>query len=128
MSDLNGIRILTNNPLVHAKYQGIAEYLEADAEGVLLRVRDRIHLGASIVNHPLSGGMPPGVCPFKSLILTYVGEGAVVSTDFTSLDLIEGALRALKRTPSGFKGYSEETLSDFQVLDLDLVDSALQPV
>ena len=119
------IKIITNNPLVQAKYPETAKFLESGAEEVLIAVRDSVHLGAAILNHPLSGDILPGVCPYKSLIVTDADGSGSFHTDFESLALVENALRAVRKAPEGFKGYDEKTLEDFRVIDLDLLESAL---
>jgi len=118
-------RILTNNPMVRDKYPDIVDFFDVDAEGVLIRVRDLVHLGAGILNHPLSGDVLPGVCPYKSIIVSERDGIGSFSTDHRALSLIESAIGALVRPPDGFKGYDEAVLDDFRVLDLDLLDSAI---
>jgi len=121
-------KIITNNPVVYAKYPEITEITDTDARGVLVAARDRIHVGAKLLNHPLSGGVLPGVCPYKSLVITEVMKGAAFQTDYESLRLIEGAFGMLKARPGCFSGYDSKTLEDFQILDLDMLDSALMSI
>jgi hypothetical protein len=118
-------KIFTNNPLVRDKYPDLAEFLDTGPEGVLIAVRDRVHLGAGVLNHPLSGDVLPGISPYKSIIVTGTKRDGSIRTDFESLGLIERAIGAIKEPPAGFKGHDMKTLEDFQVLDLDLLDSAL---
>ena len=139
------ILIVTNNPMVLAKYPKTAVFYGEGVKDILVRVRDMVHRGAKVLNHPQSGSIAPGVSPYKSLIATcdnshgaprtdFDCHGAA-RTDFDSLRLIESALAALAAAPAppalpaappGQTGYDERTLEDFQVLDLDLLDSALQ--
>jgi len=119
------LKIITNNPLVKARYPDMSVFLETGAEGVLVKARDRIHSGAVILNHPMSGDVSQGVCPYKSLILSDAGEGGFAGTNFESLQWIESALGTLRKPPERFGGYGEKTLEDFQVLDLDILDCAL---
>jgi len=128
MKLMDSFKIFTNNPLVQAKHPEAAVFLEGGAESLLYSVRDKVHLGAVILSHPLSGGVLPGRTPYKSLILSDMADIGQPRTDFDSLNLIENALMALKKTPVGFVSYDEKTLEDFQVLDLDLVDSALDSI
>jgi len=133
------ITIITNNPMVREKYPKTAVYYDDGVEGVLVRVRDMVHCGAKVLSHPQSGSLAPGVSPYKSLMATCTEvHGATCTdsevhgatrTDLDSLRLIEGALSALAAspaTPAGPMDYDEGTLQDFQVLDLDLLDSARQ--
>ena len=102
------------------------EFLEIDAESILLRVRDCVHLGARLLSHPLSGGVLPGVGPYKSLIISEIDGSAEI--DLLSLNLIENAIRLLQKTPIGFEGYDDKTLEDFMELDLDLLESAMSSI
>ena len=118
--------IITNNPLVCDKYGEKVLFIDAGVENVLIAVRDKVHSGNRLLNHPLSGGVLPGVCPYKSLIISSDSGDGPPETDFESLGLIENALRVMKKTPDGFAGYDNKVLEDFQVLDLDILDSALR--
>ena len=118
--------IVTNNPLAEAEYPQITEFVSSCAGDVLVRVRDRIHMGAKLINHPLSGGVLPGISPYKSLIISAPGKGGSKKTDHTSLQLIENAIRQHKENPSGFEGYDKSTLEDFMIIDLDMLNSALK--
>jgi len=119
------LKICTNNPLVEAKYPEIACVYDSGPEGVLIAARDMIHNGAKLISHPLSGGVLPGFCPYKSLVVSNNGETDGNNIDFASLGLIEESIRVLVEAPKGFPGYDENTLEDFRVLDLDMIQSAL---
>jgi hypothetical protein len=118
--------IITNNPLAETKYPSLAEFLGSGTGGVLSRARDYIHTGAKLINHPLSGGVLPGVNPYKSLIVTAAAKSTAPGTDIMSLSLIENAIGSLKKAPDGFEGYDEKTLEDFMATDLDMLDSAMK--
>ena len=136
--------IITNNPRVRMKYPQITEFIDAGVAGVLVAARDRVHSGAVVITHPLSGGVSPEYCPYKSIIITNGGRGGAAGTDFASLQLIENALEKVRppdalplvdgggitrdapRVPNKNIGnIDDRTLGDFQVIDLDLIDSAL---
>jgi len=114
-------RIITNNPLVQEKYPEATEFIGAGVEGVLIAVRDRVHMGVKLINHPLSGGVMPGVSPYKSLVVTDEKVSGACRTDFESLRLIESALAALEVPSEGLVCYDDDTLEDFRVLDFDLL-------
>lgn len=115
------IRIITNNPLAAGKYPDVAAYLELPVSGIFTAARDKIHLGARLVNHPLSGSLKPNESPYKSLVLS-TRQG---SLDWDSLRLIEGAEDVLQKLPVKRRNYNERALEDFMVIDLDLLDSAI---
>ena len=87
--------IITNNPLAFEKYRDIACFFDTDVGGMFLHGRDRVHLGAKLINHPLSGSVKPNESPYKSLVLS--NENGMV--DFVSLKLIESAWDTLKKLP-----------------------------
>ena len=113
--------ILTNNPLVCEKYPKLALKLECGVEGVFLAGRDEIHLGAVAINHPLSGSIKPNESPYKSLVLS-TRRGPL---DEYSLTVIESALDVLRKMPVRNIDFPAAVLEDFQVIDLDLLDSAI---
>ena len=115
-------KIITNNPMASAKYPELAEFHDTSAELVLIFCRDAVHKGAVLINHPLSGGIAPNQNPYKSLIVSLKNQ----QTDFMSVKLIENALEAINKT--GIKKsaqYDSSILEDFQIIDLDILDSAM---
>ena len=122
---MKSLKIITNNPLVVGKYRGIAEYLETGVGDLLVRARDYIHIGARLLNHPLSGGVVAGISPIKSLIVEIDEKDSSIITDYISLELIENAISRLQNTPALSTGYDEITINDFEIVDLDLLDSAM---
>ncbi|WP_057764408.1 GrdX family protein [Companilactobacillus tucceti] len=114
--------ILTNNPMVEEKYPEITEFEEDSTVGdIFNHSRDAIHLGANLINHPLAGSIKPNQSPYKSLVLS----DRKGDLDMFSLTLIEGANQVLKKLGPRRRGYAESVLEDFQVIDLDLLDSAI---
>lgn len=60
--------IVTNNPLVLERLGDThnVEYEDISYESVLERVRDKIHLGHTLLSHPLSGSVKPNETPYLS--------------------------------------------------------------
>ena len=115
------VRILTNNPLAAQKYPQAATLLECGVQGIFTAARDEIHLGAIIINHPLSGSVKPNESPYKSLVLSLRKDGL----DEFSAQLIEGAMEVLRKMPVRERVLPKGVLEDFRVIDLDLLDSAM---
>lgn len=122
------MKIITNNPMVQLKYPEKVDYLEAGVESVMIAARDRVHSGAKLLNHPLSGSLMPGVCPYKSLIVSAIEKTKTPQTDFASLGYLENAIDEFKKRTGASYGFDAKTLEDFQIVDLDLLDSALSSV
>lgn len=116
------VYILTNNPLAAKTYPDISVLQSLTVEEIFTAARDRIHKGAVLINHPLSGSVKPNESPYKSLVLSDKGE----VLDFDSLSLIEGALAVLRKMPVKNRRYSQQVLDDFMVIDLDLLHSAIE--
>ena len=115
-------KIITNNPMVSAEYPGLAEYYDRPVEFIFITCRNAVHKGAVLINHPLSGSIQPNMCPYKSIVIS----DAKPQIDLMSIQLIEGALAMLKNS-SVKKSitYNNSDLEDFQVIDLDLLNSSL---
>jgi len=114
--------LITNNPLVHAQYQGkmTVEYIETDLSGILTKVRDSIHKGHRLLTHPLMGSVKPNESPYKSVLITKAHE----NTDVQSVSIIEECiLTAQKFAP---KSIPEKYLNDLQMVDLSLIRTALE--
>lgn len=119
---MSNFYILTNNPMVQEKYSEITELDDNFSVGdIFAGGRNAIHLGAHLINHPLAGSIKPNQSPYKSLVLSD-DKGEL---DLFSLKLIEGAIQVLRKFPSRSRPYDESILEDFQVVDLDLLDSAI---
>ena len=116
-------KIITNNPMAEASYPELCEFHDKTVEGIFIACRDMIHKGAILINHPLSGSVKPNISPYRSLVVSNESP----SVDFRSLQLIEDAITTLKKL--GIRDnmqYNESVIEDFQVIDLDLLNSAMQ--
>jgi len=120
--NMGNIFIISNNTLALAKYN-CAIKVEGDVGAVFEAARDRIYQGAKLISHPLSGSVKPNQGPYKSIVLSATLTDAV---DITSLTLIEQAIATLRKLPVLHRQYSEPVHQDFQVVDLDLLDSAMK--
>lgn len=119
--------LLTNNPLVDEKlklkiriiYESNMDYL-----GILKAARNRIHQGAILLTHPLSGSVKPSETPYKSVLL----EEGSKALDTSSLQMIEDALRRSQQMigETGIQKWSDSILADFQLIDYDLIRNGLE--
>lgn len=115
------IKIITNNPLVADKFAKISHFTSCSVSDIFTKARDEIHLGASLINHPLSGSIKPNESPYKSLLLSVKRA----ELDYKSLQMIETAFETLTKLPVYDRAFPQRVLDDFQVIDLDLLDSAI---
>ncbi|WP_374255783.1 GrdX family protein [Yokenella regensburgei] len=117
--------IVTNNPVVAARYAGHSLSWQANYLQVLLAARDAIHQGQKLLMHPESGSVKPGQTPYRSLLL----DGKTSALDLRSLEIIENALaryRHFSGTGRPLSAWSEQIKCDFQLIDLSLLREALQ--
>ena len=120
------MRIITNNPLVKVEYPQITEYMDTSVKDILTEVRYYVHIGAELLNHPMSGNFAIGENPYISLVLKDLSDFAPVAINYFSLSLIEEAIEQIKEPPEGFEGYDNKTLNDFKTLDLDMLNECIK--
>ena len=122
--------VITNNPMVRDKFSDKdsrqLEFYDTDYLGVLKIARDKIHLGNSLLTHPLSSSLKPGETPYKTLIISAVKR----TLDEKSLSMIEESIQTyLKFTAKRISKnievnrYSDKVLKDFQLIDYELIFS-----
>lgn len=124
-------RIVTNNSLCRDKYQELlpVEYLEGKGYlDVLLTVRDYIQKGWRLETHPMTGSLKPNQTPYKSIM---VSDLPLDQEEFYSQEMtIENSILScrkfleIKQTPD----WSEEIRKDFMIVDLSLIEGAIQKV
>lgn len=117
-------RVITNNPLVKEELSNKEDicYFEATYEDILLEVRAYIYDGYKLLSHPLSGSVKPGETPYKSVLISTKKE----AVDIQSARIIEQALETRKKFVDRTKDLKESVLSDFQMVDMTLLESALE--
>lgn len=119
--------IITNNILVHDKYNGkmtIMYFEELSYLEILEMVRDKIHEGYELLTHPLSGSIKPNETPFKSVAIS-VEKGVL---NFKSLAIIEDSINTARKFIDGKKTpkWTRKILEDFRLIDFYLIDGAVQ--
>ncbi len=118
--------ILTNNPKVIADFGKLNHQVCDTYEQVLLQTRDRIHTGSCLLMHPLAGSVKPGESPYRSVVIDHQDD----FLDMRSLEIIEGAIdrfNTMTAVPRD-RFYNEKTLADFQLIDFELLTSALTAI
>ena len=122
--------ILTNNPEVYKVWGERVEtdFQELDLLAFFKWARDRVHGGEILLSHPLSSSIKPGETPYKSLLMERAATGAKV--DSFSLEMLEAAIAACEKFlvyyGQRLPHYSERVHRDFQLIDLSVINSALQ--
>lgn len=114
---------ITNNPLMEKNYGAFTEKVDGGLFEVLIRVRDYIHKGHSLLMHPTSGSVKPNETLYKSLLITK--SSLTGEIDFKSLELVENAIAVYNKLNYTNYQYTEKILADFQLIDLELAKSAM---
>lgn len=114
--------LISNNPIVIEKYPD-AIYVSGAFIDVLIKVRDYIHQGYSLMIHPLAGSVKPNETPYKSILLN---NTKLEKVDFRSLSLIEDALVTANKFQNLDLKYSKSVLNDFQLIDFSLLEAAFE--
>jgi len=91
---------------------------------ILKKVRNYIHKGNRILTHPLMGSVKPNETPYRTVC---VSTEVVNGVDLQSLEIIENAIGTTEKFLRDFNTpkWSEKILTDFQVIDSDLIDHAI---
>jgi len=84
--------LFTNNPIIKDEIINNLEFVFIGGASldVLKGVRDKVHLGARLLTHPLYGNLRPYQQPFRTVLAA--NERKASSCDFESLSLIEKAI------------------------------------
>lgn len=118
--------IVTNNPMSKQKFMGKykIEFIEGPQLGILKKVRDYIHKGNRLLTHPLMGSVKPNETPYRTVC---VSLEVMDNVDFQSLDIIENSIATTEKFLNDFStpNWSEKILADFQLIDSDLIDHAI---
>ena len=120
--------VITNNPLVREKFSVkddiLLEFHDTDYLSILKTARDKIHLGHSLLTHPLSGSIKPGETPYKTLIIS-AERGKL---DEKALFIIEESIQACQKFAvknvlqnDENNSLNKKVLKDYQLIDYDLV-------
>jgi len=118
---------MTNNSKVVDKYKSKfdLEFIEStDMLSVLIKARDYIHKGYSLLTHPLSGSLKPNQTPYKSILLSNDNK----PFDFDKLHLIENSIETFYKfiKNNNISKWNENIKDDFKTVDLSLIDSCLE--
>lgn len=118
--------IVTNNPMSKEKFQNNYNVINIDgpAMNVLKMVRDYIHIGHRLLTHPLMGSVKPNETPYRTVCIS---KEKIQGIDLQSLEIIENSIITTEKFLRDFKTptWSEKILLDFQLIDSDLIDHAI---
>ncbi len=118
--------IVTNNPMSKEKFEKNykVEFIEVPQLDILKKVRDYIHKGNRLLTHPLMGSVKPNETPYKTICIS---TEVMAKVDYQSLEIIENSIATTEKFLNDFNtpNWSEKILADFQLIDSDLIDHAI---
>ena len=118
--------IVTNNPMskeqFESKYKVI--FIEGTMMDILKKVRDNIHVGHKLLTHPLMSSIKPNETPYRTICIS---KEKLSKVDLQSLSIIEESIMTTEKFLNDFKTpqWNEKILLDFQLIDSDLIDHAI---
>ena len=120
------IEVITNNPDIERLVpEDFALTLKTGGTSleVFTLARDRIHLGAKLLAHPMAGRLRPNETPYAAAVLEGSADGSI---DFPSLEIIEYCLAEEHKYAEMPKKYDELLLPDLRFISCELFQSILQ--
>ncbi|MGH4137530.1 GrdX family protein [Clostridium sp.] len=118
--------IITNNPmskqLFESKYK--VAFIEGTMMDILKEVRDNIHVGHKLLTHPLMSSVKPNETPYRTICIS---KEKLLKVDLQSLSIIEESIMTTEKFLKDFDTpqWNEKILLDFQLIDSDLIDHAI---
>ena len=113
-------QIVTNNPEVKASFDNVV-FIEGSFKDVLIKVRDLVHSGHEIINHPLGASIRMLYSPYRSIM---IGD-KTTSHNLYYIETIENSINNYNkhmdvRKPDIVNG------EDYATIDRELLISAIR--
>jgi hypothetical protein len=118
-----GYSIITNNPNVALKYENVI-FIEGTVEDVLVKTRNLVQSGNSLITHPLPASIRMMYTPYRSIV---VGQDAGRGSDFLQLEIAEESITKYRRIID-YRKVDVKNNKDYENLDLWLLESALKEI
>lgn len=113
-------QIVTNNPTVKNNYEEVI-FIEGGFEDVLFKVRDLVHSGFELINHPLGASIRMFFSPYRSVI---IGEKLQKINDI-HIETIENSISNYKKHMKVRKP-DIVNAEDYALIDIELLKSSLE--
>ena len=111
---------LDNEDLVPAAFSFLP--VHGSARDVLTAARDRVHLGAKLLAHPLAGRLRPNETPYMTVVL----DDSPGPLDVPSFEIIEYCLAEEAKYAPMRKKYDETLLPELRFISRELLKSVLE--
>jgi hypothetical protein len=118
--------IITNNPLVKERISSInidmLYFEDLSYFDIMLKVRDLVHSGHTLLTHPIVSSIKPNVMPYKTVVLSQ----KKITVDFDSLELIDNALKLVQSFEKrDHKRLTESAKEDLRLIDYDCINGSI---
>lgn len=118
--------IVTNNPMSKQKFENKYKvvFIEGTMMDILKVVRDNIHVGHKLLTHPLMSSIKPNETPYRTICIS---KEKLSKVHLQSLSIIEESIMTTEKFLNDFKTpqWNEKILLDFQLIDFDIIDHAI---
>lgn len=111
--------IVTNNPLVKEDYERTI-FVEGSYMDILIKVRDLVHSGHELINHPLGASIRMLYSPYRSIIVSEKTD----SNNQYFLEMIESSIDTYNKH-MGVRKPDIKNGKDYALIDKELLKSAL---
>ncbi|WP_229768490.1 GrdX family protein [Tissierella pigra] len=112
-------QIVTNNPNVKKDYKEVI-FVEGSFEDVLFKVRDLVHTGFELINHPLGASLRMFFSPYRSIIV----RENIDKTNNIYAETIENSIVNYQKHMS-VRNVDVVNGEDYALIDAELLKSAL---
>lgn len=120
MKDAFDYEIVSNNPVVKGKHENVI-FVEGDFKDVLIKVRDLVHTGSELINHPLGASIRMFYSPYRSIIIRRKSGKA----DQFHIETIENSIENYNKQMES-RNPDDDNSEDYSFIDESLLDSALE--
>lgn len=111
--------VVTNNPMVRDNYKNII-FVEGSYRDILVKVRDLVHSGHELINHPLGASIRMLYSPYRSIL---VGEKIDVDNQYF-IEVIESSIENYNKHME-VRQPDTVNSNDYALIDKELLKSAL---
>ncbi|OLS03627.1 GrdX family protein [Tissierella creatinophila] len=115
--------IVTNNPSVKDKYENII-FVDGGFKDVLFKVRDLVHNGAELINHPLGASIRMFFSPYRSIIIREKSEGNSEINKEYYINTIENSIENYNKQMEN-RNPDVVNSEDYSLIDENLLESAI---
>lgn len=125
MWDIEKVVLVTNNRKAADKYKDIFDVrMEEDYESVLVKTRDLVYSGFSLLTHPQASSLKPNQTPVRSVLLYPYREGDRHDRDCLLIEDVINVYRRWQEIAPTPENYKEAVRNDFETIDLSIIEGA----